>query len=71
MGGYAMPLDKIIAYENGELDYTGIISLIQELVDTGLVWQLQGSYGRLARDLIERGEVTLNSKRGDTTSDSR
>jgi hypothetical protein len=29
----------------------------QRLVDTGLVWQLQGWFGRTAVDLIERGVI--------------
>ncbi len=48
-------VDKIIAFEQGELDEDGIIELFQELIDSGLVWQLQGSYGRMARNLIEAG----------------
>lgn len=48
----------IIAYETGELDYDGTIELFQHLVDTGLAWQLQGSYGRTAVALIEAGLVT-------------
>lgn len=30
----------------------------QHLIDTGLAWQLQGFFGRTARDLIEAGICT-------------
>ncbi len=48
-------IDKIMAFEQGELDEEGILELFQELIDSGLAWQLQGSYGRIARNLIEAG----------------
>lgn len=48
-------VDKIIAYESGELSDEEIISFFQELINSGLVWQLQGHYGRTARALIEEG----------------
>jgi hypothetical protein len=35
-----------------------ILEAWQHLIDTGLVWQLQGTYGRTAAQLIERGLVT-------------
>lgn len=48
--------DFIIAYENGELDYDAIVAGFQHLIDSGIVWQLQGHYGRTAAALIESGE---------------
>ena len=34
-----------------------MIEAWQHLVDTGLVWQLQGSFGRTATALIEQGVI--------------
>jgi hypothetical protein len=52
-----VPLDLIIAYESGELDEEQVIDLFQQLVDSGLAWQLQGSYGRQAARMIEAGLI--------------
>lgn len=48
----------IIEFEQGEMDDDNIIELFQHLVDTGMAWSLQGSYGRMAKSLIEAGYVT-------------
>lgn len=50
-------VDEIMAWEGGEMDYETEIAFFQKLVDTGMAWQLQGSYGRHATRLIETGEV--------------
>lgn len=47
----------LFAYESGELNKEATIELFQHLVDTGLAWQLQGSYGRQAMRFIEAGLV--------------
>ena len=48
-------VSKIIAYECGELGDQESIDLFQELINSGLAWQLQGSYGRTAQALIHAG----------------
>lgn len=52
-------VDKIIAFESGEMDDEEIIDFFQELVNSGTVWSLQGSYQRMAQRLIEAGLVDL------------
>jgi hypothetical protein len=52
-------VDFIMAYEGGELGQEEIIEGFQALIDSGLAWQLQGSYGRTAKALIEGGYCRL------------
>jgi hypothetical protein len=53
-----MLIDKIMFYENGELSPAECVYLFAELVSTGMVWHLQGSYGRTAERLIDNGILT-------------
>ena len=48
-------VSQIIAYEAGELDKQATITFFQDLIDAGLAWMLQGSYGRAASALIAKG----------------
>tara|TARA_R110002126_G_scaffold12065_1_gene52839 strand:- start:888 stop:1061 length:174 start_codon:yes stop_codon:yes gene_type:complete len=49
--------ERIVSYEKGDLDQQQTIQLFQELLNSGLVWKLQGHYGRLAYQLIEAGLI--------------
>jgi hypothetical protein len=48
-------VNKIIKYESGEMSEDEFVSFFQELIDSGLCWQLQGHYGRTAATLLEEG----------------
>lgn len=54
-----MNLDFIIAYEEGALTAEEIAEGFQQMIDSGVVWRLQGHYGRMAYTLIELGHCTL------------
>ena len=42
-----------------------IIEAWQHLIDTGLAWSLQGSFGRAAAALIEQGHCTPPPSKGE------
>jgi hypothetical protein len=50
----------IMSYEDGDLDDEQVVEFFQFLVNTGIVWQLQGSYGRTAANLISRELITAS-----------
>lgn len=53
-----MPFDVtsfVIEFEGGETSEAQVVEGFQHLINTGIAWQLQGSYGRTARNLIEAG----------------
>jgi methyltransferase-like protein len=52
----------IMAYEDGQLEDEEIIEGFQELINSGLAWSLQGSYGRMAATLIDHGHCTRVSR---------
>lgn len=61
-GGKFDLTERIIAYETGDISHEGFIELFQYLVDTGLAWKLQGSYGRLAEVLIADNVIKAPNK---------
>jgi fatty acid-binding protein DegV len=42
-----------------------VIDAWQHLIDTGIVWRLQGWFGRNAKRLIENGTVKPANRRGE------
>tara|TARA_R100000008_G_scaffold48038_1_gene28507 strand:- start:227 stop:415 length:189 start_codon:yes stop_codon:yes gene_type:complete len=48
---------QLIAYENGEMEEPEVIALFQFLLDSGMIDHLQGSYQRMAQQLIDAGLV--------------
>jgi hypothetical protein len=56
-------ITKIVQYENNELNNKEMIELFQELINTGLAWQLQGHYGRMAKRLIEEGHCNYKQEK--------
>lgn len=53
----------IEGFDSEEHDEEEQLEAWQYLVDTGVVWQLQGFYGRGAKALIEAGLVELKGER--------
>jgi hypothetical protein len=51
------PLDAMVLWEQGALPEDDTIRLFQRLVSTGLAWQLQGTYGRYAHQLLNAGLI--------------
>ena len=50
-------LDKITAFENGELTQVQVLELFSYLIRAKLLWKLPGNYGRTANSLIEAGLI--------------
>ena len=65
-------VEQMIAWESGTMDETEAVAFFQELVSSGMAWQLQGVYGRHAVALIEAGLVTPGMARwpGETAKDT-
>lgn len=54
--------DDLSGYEAGETDDESEVEMFQRLINSGAAWQLQGSYGRRAMDLIESGDCVLGEQ---------
>ena len=50
---------QIMAFENGELDNGEVFALFQFLIDSGMIHSLQGSYQRMAEELLLAGKIDM------------
>ena len=59
-GHPVMPdVDFIMRFEAGECEEEEVIEQFQLMINSGVVWTLQGSYGRCAHDLIDAGHCMV------------
>lgn len=56
-------VDLLMKFENGEMNDQEIVDCFQELIDSGLAWELQGMYGRTAKALIDGGYIIPENKK--------
>jgi hypothetical protein len=49
--------ERVLLYETDQMSEQEMISLFQDLVDTGMAWKLQGHYGRTSMILLDAGVI--------------
>lgn len=54
---------QIMAFEQGELTNEEVYGLFQFLLDSGMIHHLQGSYQRMAEELLLAGKVAMPKHR--------
>tara|TARA_Y100001938_G_scaffold139865_1_gene207303 strand:- start:727 stop:924 length:198 start_codon:yes stop_codon:yes gene_type:complete len=60
------PMDivgKIMAFEQGELTNEEVYDLFQFLLDSGMIHSLQGSYQRMAEELLLAEKIHMPTQR--------
>lgn len=50
-------VNALMDFEDGTLDDAGTLELFSHLITTGMAWNLQGSYGRMAQGFIDAGYI--------------
>jgi hypothetical protein len=50
-------IDEIMAFEDQQLDNDQIVDLFVRLINSGMIYHLQGFYGRTANSLISGGHI--------------
>ena len=52
-------VSQIMAFEEGQLANEEVYALFQFLLDSGMIHSLQGSYQRMAEELILAGKIEM------------
>ena len=55
--------NQIMAFEQGELPNEEVYALFQFLLDSGMIHALQGSYQRMAQELLLAGKIEMPDQR--------
>ena len=50
---------KIIEFENGDMENEEVFAFFQFLLDSGMIHSLQGSYQRMAEELLLAGKIEM------------
>lgn len=48
-------INKVISFESGTMHCDDMVQFFQDLIDSGLAWELPGTYGRQAKILLDSG----------------
>ncbi len=59
MAGNMDVVGQIVAFEQGELENEEVFALFQFLLDSGMIHSLQGSYQRMAEELLLAGKIEM------------
>lgn len=51
--------EQVLDWESGKMLKADEPEFFQALLETGLLWSLQGVYGRRAEELLEAGEIHI------------
>tara|TARA_B100000287_G_scaffold330085_1_gene314669 strand:+ start:177 stop:359 length:183 start_codon:yes stop_codon:yes gene_type:complete len=55
-------VNKIMSFESGEMEESEVYAFFQFLIDTGLIYGLQGSYQRTAQQLLDAGLIVASEE---------
>lgn len=58
MSNFQSLASRLFAFEEGQLDEEETLALFQELVDSAMIQELQGSHQRTAQAYIDAGLIT-------------